>query len=248
MKKRLSIEEITKRLLDMDTGIELLSTEYKNAHTPLLFRCLKCNHEFMKTWSNVQSLKQYCVKCGVEKRWENRKRHNIDDIRKILKERYKHIKLISGHSESARTKVRMYCTKCNIEFEQHYNALQNGKGCKYCGIKQRSGERHHGYNPNLTNEERVKSRDMLYGENKTLWRSKVHRKHRWMCVICGSKEDIVAHHLDSYANHPDKRTDVNNGVTLCDKHHKDFHRVFGYKNNTKVQFKEYMNNKLKATH
>jgi len=35
------------------------------------------------------------------------------------------------------------------------------------------------------------------------------------CVRCGHRESLQAHHLKSYAEHPDLRLDVTNGVALC---------------------------------
>lgn len=235
----MTISVIEERLELMGAGIKIISKEYKNAHTPVKFQCDKCGFIFLKTWSNIQSLKQYCPKCGVKRRWENRKRITEKDVNEIIKSNYPNIELLTNNVQGAKQKLKFYCHGCESTFYQHYNALQNKKGCKTCGVKRRSGENHHSYNPNLTEEERSLSRDMLYGKSKRSWRAKVHKAHGWRCVLCGSKEKLIAHHLDSYANHPDKRLDVDNGVTLCDYHHKDFHAVYGYKNNTKNQFESY---------
>lgn len=35
------------------------------------------------------------------------------------------------------------------------------------------------------------------------------------CVRCGARENLQAHHVKSYAKHPEQRLDVNNGVALC---------------------------------
>ena len=36
------------------------------------------------------------------------------------------------------------------------------------------------------------------------------------------------------------RTDINNGITLCNICHKKFHDIYGYTNNNKTQFEEFM--------
>ena len=51
------------------------------------------------------------------------------------------------------------------------------------------------------------------------------------------------HHLDGYNKFKEKRTDINNGILLCVNCHKEFHKIYGYGNNTKEQFKEFYKNK-----
>lgn len=43
------------------------------------------------------------------------------------------------------------------------------------------------------------------------------------CMQCGSKDKLVAHHIKSFALYPDLRTDIDNGITLCEKCHMKLH-------------------------
>jgi 5-methylcytosine-specific restriction endonuclease McrA len=53
-------------------------------------------------------------------------------------------------------------------------------------------------------------------------------KHRdGKCVNCGSKKELNAHHVESYAKNESLRFDVNNGITLCRACHIDYHKVHG---------------------
>ena len=36
---------------------------------------------------------------------------------------------------------------------------------------------------------------------------------------------------------------MTNGVTLCEDCHKEFHKIYGYGNNTEKQYEEFINNK-----
>lgn len=53
------------------------------------------------------------------------------------------------------------------------------------------------------------------------------------CQCCGSKTNTVVHHLNGYVWCVEGRTNVNNGITLCNTCHLDFHTKYGFKSNTK---------------
>ena len=72
------------------------------------------------------------------------------------------------------------------------------------------------------------------------WRLSVWIRDKTKCQICGIRKDpMVAHHLDGFNAFPEKRFDVDNGVTLCDFHHISFHSNYGFGNNTKEQFEDF---------
>ena len=54
------------------------------------------------------------------------------------------------------------------------------------------------------------------------------------------KTYLNAHHLDGWDWNKIDRYNVDNGITLCEICHKDFHLMYGYGENTKEQFEEYM--------
>ena len=72
----------------------------------------------------------------------------------------------------------------------------------------------------------------------------VNKRDNYTCQICDDNKggNLNAHHIESYDINSDKRILLENGVTLCDSCHKNFHHLYGYGNNTKKQFIEFISN------
>lgn len=102
------------------------------------------------------------------------------------------------------------------------------------------GKEHHSYNPTITDEERIKKRT-LFAKELSDWKNKVFARDDYTCKCCNKRgSNLNAHHLNSYHWAKEERFDINNGITLCVICHKNFHKKYGMKNNTKEQFKEYI--------
>lgn len=74
------------------------------------------------------------------------------------------------------------------------------------------------------------------GNRSVKWGKLIKKRDNYICQICKSKENTHSHHLESYASNKELRLDVNNGICLCEKCHRLFHKEFGRTNNTKEQF------------
>jgi len=75
----------------------------------------------------------------------------------------------------------------------------------------------------------------------TEWRNAVFQRDGYQCVVCGINDhDLHAHHLEGFTANKAMRFDPDNGVTLCQSHHKQFHATYGYGGNTKQQFDEWV--------
>lgn len=72
------------------------------------------------------------------------------------------------------------------------------------------------------------------------FRALVHVRDNFKCCVCNDDLNIVVHHLESWSNNYELRFEVDNGVTLCDKHHNAFHKHYGNRNNTKQQYQEWI--------
>jgi hypothetical protein len=141
-----------------------------------------------------------------------------------------------------------HCPDCNIELGYRYskNGLQTR--CDACSSKFYRGERHHSWLPpelrKVTESEQIRQS----AEYKD-WRLSVWVRDKTKCQICGIRKDpMVAHHLDGFNAFPEKRFDVDNGVTLCDFHHISFHSNYGFGNNTKEQFEKFKSETTEMTY
>ena len=78
-----------------------------------------------------------------------------------------------------------------------------------------------------------------------MWKKVVHKKDNYTCQKCKIKgKRLIAHHIFNYSKYKELRTVVSNGITLCDEHHKEFHKIYGNRENNKEQIEEYIGKKL----
>lgn len=100
----------------------------------------------------------------------------------------------------------------------------------------------------------LKRRERIATNNKFKeWSILVRNRDNNKCVICGENKYLNAHHIIPREN-VEFRFNINNGITLCVKHHKYSREISAHKNsfifllwlmnNKKEQF-EYLYNKVK---
>jgi hypothetical protein len=117
----------------------------------------------------------------------------------------------------------------------HFNA-HSKKGCRYCSMERRSENNR---NPNLTDEDRERSRNISTEKNKSRWSREVFEKFGYTCCITNEVGLLNAHHLNGYHWDKENRFNIDNGVCVLQSIHRLFHKVYGGKNNTKEQFLEF---------
>lgn len=93
------------------------------------------------------------------------------------------------------------------------------------GALKLTGAQSHLFKPELTDAQRLSVRNV---PELRKWRKAVFERDNYTCDIChqiGGR--LNAHHLDCWAEYPDKRYDADNGITLCDDHHRKVHNSVG---------------------
>lgn len=143
-------------------------------------------------------------------------------------------------------KVNVRCDMCKKEYQLEWRQYlkQNHDGkiyCRSCANKAlNSKDNCSSWNPNITQEERENNR--CFQEYSEFIR-KVLIRDNFTCVITGKtrkETDLEVHHLNGYNWCIEGRTDVKNAVTITKDIHKAFHEKYGYGNNTKEQFLEFV--------
>jgi 5-methylcytosine-specific restriction endonuclease McrA len=71
------------------------------------------------------------------------------------------------------------------------------------------------------------------------WSKKI-RKRDNVCQKCFSKEKLNAHHIFNYDSYPEKGLNVDNGITLCERCHKKFHKKYGKLENNNEQLEKFL--------
>jgi hypothetical protein len=168
-------------------------------------------------------------------------KYRLADIKKIVENSGYKILKIKEINGFVRTKDYMKVT-CPNQSHEPYNvkisSFLNGKRCHKCYFEMNIGKNNPAYNPNLTDKERESYR---FVQGYKYWRRNVFERDNYTCQICGDNSggNLQAHHLNSYDQNKNKRTNINNGITLCKSCHQKFHSEYGYGGNTKEHFETF---------
>lgn len=116
------------------------------------------------------------------------------------------------------------CIECGENLSR-YDSLDVGTGyCRLCY----KGEKTRRWNSELSPEERLNGRSI--NPDYYQWRISVFERDDYSCQECGDSRggNLVAHHIKSYKDHIELRTDVDNGITWCERCHLKYHKENGY--------------------
>ena len=233
-------------------------SEYHKKHFTVVFHCHNCGKEKRVRKANFNyEGRNFCSrKCKDE--WQKEglkgnnnpfynKKHTLETRLKVS-ETKKSMNL-KGEKAHNYNRQPVICSECGkITYKTQY-LIQRSKH-HFCSLechgkwksKYNVGENNPNWNPNLTAAERERGRK--YPEYY-MFIKKVMERDNFTCDICGFYgkwgEGLNVHHLNSYDWDVNNRTNINNGITLCEECHTDFHKMNGYGKNTKEQYIEFKN-------
>lgn len=174
--------------------------------------CLECGMPF---WAKVRQLKigiGTCCSVSCSIKYRCRKPEEEPKIRK------------GSHYYYERN-----CKYCEKKFWARTDSVKDGKGI-FCGhtCSQKnlvaegrhrgahSGEKHHYWKGGLT----PALKKIRFSPETNRWRKSVFERDDYVCQYCLVRGGTLrAHHILSFSKHPEKRFDVDNGITLCHSCH-----------------------------
>jgi len=99
------------------------------------------------------------------------------------------------------------------------------------------GIKHHNWKGGISKENDI----IRHSIEGNLWRNSVFAKDGYICQKYGIKVGkLEAHHILNFSSHKELRFAIDNGITLSKEAHKEFHKIYGKKNNTKEQLDEFL--------
>jgi len=164
-----------------------------------------------------------------------------------------------------KVRIEINCENCGISFEKlpsnekkkfcskrcHFehiskNPLRYWKGKKLTFTPKsafKKGNIPHNYIDGKSRDDDGKARSSV--ELKA-WRKLVFERDNYTCQKCGTRGGILnPHHILNFRDYKELRFDLNNGITLCETHHKEFHKIYSKKGNNRDQLDEYLSNGTK---
>lgn len=193
----------------------------------LLYGTANCKSSVVR-WLNKLEIEVRHGSDAVKTQWINN-----DERREENKQRIYETMLVP----KVRNKIKK--TQKTKEYRQKARNSKLGEKNPMYGV---TGENHHNWDSERTHEQRVAERKTF---KDSRWRNSVFERDNYICQVCGYDKGgcLVSHHLNSYDKHKKDRYDIDNGITLCVTCHKEFHSTYGYGNNTKEQFDEFINSR-----
>ena len=197
-------------------GIILLS-KYVKTRDKLKCKCFN-GHEFLTSF--------HCILTGT------RCRFCFFNKRKVGKQAFQNIsdngfKIISKEYTGYYDNIKVICPFGHYtQFSWCYfkNGRKSGSGCKIC------------------KQERIDNNIKLrriQGIRLRKWSIQVRERDNHKCQKCYKKRKTLnSHHLNAFNWDIENRYNINNGITLCEKCHKEFHKIYG-NNNTINEYNQW---------
>lgn len=146
-----------------------------------------------------------------------------------------------GKMVSEETRKRISQTLLGSKNPEHSKRMKGRKVSEETKLKMskaQKGEKNNSWKGGITPQNKLIRRSIEF----RLWREAVFARDNWTCQKYGDKGGkLHSHHIQNFAEYPELRFAIDNGITLSKEAHQEFHKKYGIKNNTKEQIEEFLN-------
>jgi hypothetical protein len=180
-------------------------------------------------------------KYGFKKGYKQTENHK-NNIRNALKGKKKTVEHSKHLGESHRGQIawnKGLPKEKQPVFGKHWKLSEKNKiNMSKARIGRFGGEKCHLWKGGITPEMEKIRKSIEY----KLWRKAVFERDNFTCQKYGTKVGgtLRAHHINNFAEKEELRFAIDNGITLSEKAHREFHRKYGIKNNTQEQLEEFL--------
>lgn len=219
------------------SSLEVLSYSHTNKRGVAFWNCIcDCGNNSVKSGMSMKS--GITKSCGCLKQNYNIKRSEKYQIG----QRYEMLEVLKYMGKDLKNKTSWLCRcDCGREVEIKSSALPKRKSCGCMKVNNLKGKANPNWNHNLSDQDRMilNNRYIKYGEQYKNWHREILERDDGMCQISLEYGEMEVHHLYSWNSHPDLRFDIDNGITISKKLHREFHSKYGKGNNTPEQFYQF---------
>lgn len=176
-----------------------------------------------KCGENISKVKKGC------KSWNEGKTYKCPNISKANKGRKASKETVEKHKKNMIGNSRALGRRWKLSEKTRKSMSKSGK----------KGKDHYNWKGGITKE----NNKIRASIEIKFWREKVFKRDSWTCQKTGIKGGVLrGHHIQNFADFLELRFAIDNGITLSDKAHRKFHKIYGKKNNTREQLKEFLIN------
>lgn len=132
---------------------------------------------------------------------------------------------------------RKYCSRVCLSIYIKSDEWKNYLSEKY------KGENGSNWKGGVTEENEI----VRHSAEFRKWRNLVFTRDDWTCQKCKKRGrlDLHPHHIFNFSTYVELRFARDNGITFCVDCHKEFHKLFGSKDNNREQIEYFKNGSYK---
>lgn len=249
--KSLTYEDIIKYLDERGEEYCILTSKEEFEHSKkeqqksslyvkLEFSCIKCHKTIYKSFACIKASANVCMckSCAQIIASEPLRIDYDEAIKKIEEKGF--IPLFEAKDIASVKDIKWCYGKCGHIVTTSIEAFMRSVTglCSECCKDFHKGEKAYNWKGGYT-DQKIAFRKTYAFKNFV---KQVLKRDNYCCQICGKtnkQAKLIVHHKNGYNWCVEQRTDINNGITLCEDCHNAFHNLYGCGDNTLEQFEEF---------